>query len=587
MYFIFSLIVIAMVFYQNGRINDLESLINKKLNSFQDKKEPEYTETTEEIRKVEQTSQIPPNTNTGIRKDVSSEEVSGRILGRIGIGAVIVGIAFFLKYSFDNNWVSFSGRVIIGIIIGLIIISIGQYLRNKYLQFSDLLIGGGLAIIYLSIYASYALYNIVDPAFAFICMIAVTVLGVIISIINSTITLSAVAFIGGFITPILINAGSFGELVTLIYITILNAGILGITLYKKWTNLVIVGLSGTWIIFSLWISTSYNQDLLIPTLLFLLIQFLILTTSSIYRIIIEKLKAKPIDYFAIIITAFGFAIACYDILMPMYKHYTSLGAVIISAFYILISLIAYKENPEDRTINILLPGIAVAFLTIAVPIEFSGPWICAWWFIESIVLYILASTSSSRGYQIMGVCVYVLGLFELMYYIASYDQSLGIIIFWNGPFIMTMMAVATAYVIAFFYKKYGSINTEIQSRGINVFTIIANILTLYALTTQIEIYYSHNYEDNYSSIENWSNTTVSILWALYAAILTTIGFGKKIAGLRIMGLVLFIITAFKVVTDVWSLGEIYRIISFIVFGIIALSASFVYVKYKDRLINNK
>jgi uncharacterized membrane protein len=82
---------------------------------------------------------------------------------------------------------------------------------------------------------------------------------------------------------------------------------------------------------------------------------------------------------------------------------------------------------------------------------------------------------------------------------------------------------------------------------------------------------------------NLSNTSVSILWAIYAAFLTFIGFAKRYPAVRRMGLTLFIITAFKVVIDVWSLGEIYRIVSFIVFGIIALAASFVYVRYKDRL----
>ena len=114
--------------------------------------------------------------------------------------------------------------------------------------------------------------------------------------------------------------------------------------------------------------------------------------------------------------------------------------------------------------------------------------------------------------------------------------------------------------------------------------MIANILTLYALTMEINKYFELERALGSSNVMNWSNTSISILWAIYAAILTTIGFAKKLAGLRIMGLVLFIITAFKVVIDVWSLGEVYRIISFIVFGIIALIASFVYVKYKDRLI---
>jgi uncharacterized membrane protein len=70
---------------------------------------------------------------------------------------------------------------------------------------------------------------------------------------------------------------------------------------------------------------------------------------------------------------------------------------------------------------------------------------------------------------------------------------------------------------------------------------------------------------------------------LYAALLTAIGFAKKYPVVRRMGLILFIITACKVVIDVWSLGQLYRIVSFIVFGVIALIASFMYVKYKDRL----
>ncbi len=63
-----------------------------------------------------------------------------------------------------------------------------------------------------------------------------------------------------------------------------------------------------------------------------------------------------------------------------------------------------------------------------------------------------------------------------------------------------------------------------------------------------------------------------------------VGFVKRFGPARYMGLILFIITAFKVVIDIWSLGEIYRIVSFIVFGIIALAASFIYVRYSERLI---
>ena len=196
------------------------------------------------------------------QKDISTEEASGRILGRIGIAAVIIGVAFFLKYAFDNNWVGPAGRVGIGIIIGGVLIAVGQMLRKKYLRYSDLLMGGGLAILYLSIFSSYALYNLVDPMVAFFGLILVTAFGVILSVTNATKTLSYVALSGGYLAPVLIGVSNLGEFVTFTYITILNLGVLGVLLYKRWNHLILFGLGGTWLLFSAWFLSSYTEKLL-------------------------------------------------------------------------------------------------------------------------------------------------------------------------------------------------------------------------------------------------------------------------------------------------------------------------------------
>jgi uncharacterized membrane protein len=588
----FILFVIFLIYasMQNNRLDALEAFMKKFEANTPVKKPDTTTQTT--ANPAQDSSVISSNIANPVpiksiskHSEVSGEEMSGRILGRIGITALVIGMAFFLKYAYDNNWIQPAGRVLIGILIGLIIMAIGQYLRKKYLQYSDLLIGGGLAILYTSVLSSHVLYNLTDPIQTFMGLLVVTIIGVALSMMNATITLAVVAFIGGYLAPMFIGVSNLGTNLTFVYITILNAGILAILLTKKWTNLVLCALIGTWIIFSGWYFGSYTQELLIPTLLFVLVQFLIFTASSVFRIIVEKIKAVEIDYFVLSTSALSFFLLYYSLLMPEYVHYVSLGSVLIAGLYILIALVAYKENPGDRTLNIFLPGLAVAFLTIAVPIEFSGPWIAAWWFIESLVLYILASTSSSRGFQVMGVVVYILGLFNLFYYLSTYIQTKDFVILFNGPFIMTMFAVVTAYAIAFIYYRYGSVDTDTQKRGITVFVVIANILTLYAFTSQITSYYELQIATgvSVSQVLNWSNTSVSIFWAIYATLLTIIGFAKRFAAPRYMGLTLFIITAFKVVVNIWSLGELYRIVSFIVFGIIALSASFIYVKYRHIL----
>jgi uncharacterized membrane protein len=600
MYILLVVIVLFTVVYQNGRITKLEHLIKSGKHNLSDGAQKEVSAPVhvmkQDTHEQHQVSTVLPTkmheTETSSSVDipvVSEEETSGKVLGRIGIAALVLGVAFFIKYAFDHDWISPAGRVMIGILIGAVLVALGQWLRKKYLSYSDLLTGGGMAILYLSIYSSCGYYHLVDPMMAFMGMIVVTAVGVILSMIDATVTLSVVAFIGGFLTPFIIGTGTIDPWIVFIYITILNAGILGILIYKKWSPLIIIGLIGTWMYFGWWFVSSYKEALLVPTLIFLLVQYLIFTASSVIHIVVEKIKATEIDYFVLGTTAISFAGMCYTLLMPEYKHYVSLGAVMVAVFYMVIALLAYKANPEDRSINVFLPGLGVSFLTIAVPIEFSGPWIAAWWFIESLVIYIVASTSSSRGFQVMGVMVYIFGLLDLFYYIATYNQPANYQIFFNAPFIMLVMAIGVAYIIAFTYYRYGSVSEEIQKRGVMVFVVVANFLTVYAISSQIIAYYnlpqaiadqSYAYQ---SKVQNLSNTSVSIFWALYAALLTIIGFAKKYAAVRRMGLILFIITAFKVVVDVWSLGELYRIISFIVFGIIALVASFIYVRFKDRL----
>ena len=42
-------------------------------------------------------------------------------LNRIGIAAVLIGVSYFLKYAFDNNWIGPAGRVTIGLLAGIAI----------------------------------------------------------------------------------------------------------------------------------------------------------------------------------------------------------------------------------------------------------------------------------------------------------------------------------------------------------------------------------------------------------------------------------------------------------------------------------
>lgn|GEM_PF-257644 len=534
---------------------------------------------------IVQSITLSPSVSQPSSDPVSSEDTSGKILGRIGIAAVLIGVAFFLKYAFDNNWIGPAGRVMIGIIAGLGFLGLGQYLRAKYLQYSDLIMGGGIAISYLSIFSAHTFYNLIDSPTTGVLMFLVTLLSFAISIVNATQILAVVSVIGAFATPFLVGSQENSMVVLFGYIILINIGVLGISFFKKWPPLNLASFIGTIINFVVWYTTFYTTDALAPVLIFCVITFVIFLVAQVARVITASVKADESDYLLLGSNALAFAIIIYNLLNPDYHGILGFVSVLIAIVYMAVAFMVNKANPEDKAINIFLPGLAVVFLSIAVPLQFSGAWIAVAWFIEACFLYGIAFVIGNRGFQVMGLVVYILGLVDFIVWYLQQSVDQAFVPLFNTPFVMFLLATITAYIIAYIYKKYGSVDTEVQKRGILAFVIIANVLSIWGLSAQITSYYSAQVLINAQDYSNISNTLVSILWTLYAAILTAVGFTHRAVSLRRFGLILFLITAFKVLIDVWSMGELYRIISFICFGIIALVASFGYVKYKDRLKN--
>ncbi len=590
---ILAVVALVIVINQNSKITHLEKLIESRIapkipvkpNSNEFPGVAPHPDMAAQATQVAQATPIPmpiaptqsssPSPTTS--HDISSEEASGRFLGKLGIAAVLIGVAFFLKYAFDNNWIGPSERVMIGLLIGAALIALGQWLRNKYLNYSDLLIGGGLAVLYLSIFAAHSFYGLIDPATTGVCMFIVTLIAFAISIYDATINLAAIAIIGGFATPFLIGSHENNMVELFAYMTILNVGVLAISFFKKWSKLVLISFIGTGITFMWWFSVFYNQSEMAPTLFFIAVTFLIFIVASVTRSLIAGIQAEPVDYLLLGANAFAFAFLNYIILNPSYHSYLAPGAIITGLVYIYLAYLSNKTNPQDKALNIFLPGLAVTFISIAVPLHFDGTqWIATAWLVEACILYFIASLINNRGFQVMGVIVYILGLLNVFTYNLFDHNAVNATPLFNAGFGLYLLAIVVSYVISYMYRRFGSVTIEIQKRGMSVFVIIANVLTIFSLSSQILLYYG---PDQVSE----SNTAVSIFLALYAALLTGIGFARRFPSIRRLGLVLFVITGLKVFTDVWSLGQIYRIVSFIVFGIIALAASFAYAKYRDRL----
>ncbi len=623
-------VLIIVLINLNGKVNRLQSDIEKMRGGIPKVPQPQmYTPAA--LASISQ--QVPPQNTLSPAFPISSsipsitsrktdEENSGRWLGKIGILAILFGVSFFLKYAFDNNIIGETGRVILGILGGIVLVGLGQYFHKKYFTYAQILQGGGVGIFYLTIYAAFAYYGMIGQIPAFFLMALVTAFSVVLSIFSDTIHLAILGVAGGFLTPILISTGQNNLVGLFSYILLLDLGILAVSYFKKWIKLNYLGFVGTVLLFVGWFSRFYFVEELGQTFFFLSLFFLVYLFVSVLHHLVRKEPSEEFDIFLITANAGLYFGGSYMILNSQYHAVLGFFAVVLAFVYFLLAYAGRMAAPQNKLLNLYLPGIAVVFLSLAIPIQISGYWITVAWFIEALVLFLVSGSANVSSVRALAAVVYTVALIRYFFL----DWSFGggrqdDIIFFNHRFMTLVLAVAVSYVISYFYNKL--VQTEPQNalehkKTAGVFIVIATLLTIFLGTSEIDLYYAKQetslqmsvraeldarkqyvgqdyfsdptyqninaqFNQNIQSSRNEEHIAISIFWAIYAIILIAGGLYASSRILRILGVLFFFVTAIKVFVDIWNLGPLYRIISSIAFGVIALLASFLFVKYKDKI----
>jgi uncharacterized membrane protein len=110
------------------------------------------------------------------------------------------------------------------------------------------------------------------------------------------------------------------------------------------------------------------------------------------------------------------------------------------------------------------------------------------------------------------------------------------------------------------------------------FVIVANVLTLMLLTTEINAYwYVRSLATSETTNHLGRQLTLSISWALYATGLIIVGLWRQFAPIRYLAMAVFAVTIVKVFFfDLAELEQIYRVVSVIGLGVMLLVTSYLY-----------
>ena len=511
-------------------------------------------------------------------------------LNRIGIAALLIGVSYFLKFAFENDWIGPAGRVAIGLIAGISILLWSERFRGKgYKAFSYSLKAVGIGTLYLSLWAAFQRYNLIPGSVAFIMMLAVTTSAAAIALAQDAEILASFALTGGFATPLLLSTGQNRELALFSYVAILDVATLVLVTFKPWRRLLVMSYAGTLLLYIGWYSEFYTRPQLATTLAFATVFFALFAIAPLVTLQPEH----EIPIFASIPALLAFVNACvyflqvYAMVEEVDKTYVAWFALALAAFYIFLSRLIHARNLSARATEILYLlhlAVAIGFITIAIPIRLNSHWITIGWFVEAGVLLWLANRIKSDFLNGFALAALVLGVFRLL----AIDNFHTTQPLFNMRMATHLVAIAVLGAVAW----YAAQRSDDTARILGGAALIAlNVLALIALSREIADFYSRQITAvHHPGLPQWNSFYVSIhrleierdftysaLWMAYGAMLMIVGFLRRSPFIRWQALILIAITIIKVFAyDVSQLDKGYRIVSFMVLGALLLAISFVY-----------
>ncbi|HQU46594.1 MAG TPA: DUF2339 domain-containing protein, partial [Pirellulales bacterium] len=339
--------------------------------------------------------------------------VASQWLLRTGIVILVVGVGFFLKYSVEHGLINELGRVALSTIAGLGMLIAGtQLLGRRYHVFGQGLMGGGLATLYLSVFAAANFYHLIEMPPAFALMSVVTALAGGIAVRFNSILVAVLGIIGGYGTPVMLSTGVVNFPGLFGYVLMLGVGVLVLCYWKNWPLVNYLSFAATYALFFA-AMTDYNVSHFWEVMPFLIAFFVLFSTMTFLYKVVNKAKSNLLDLLTLVVNAGVFYAVSYRLIDQVYgREWVAAATLSLAAFYTLHVFYFLWRRLVDRELLVSFIGLAAFFLAVTMPLVLSRQWITVSWAIQAFVLLWVAGKLGSEFLRQVCYLLYAIVLFR-------------------------------------------------------------------------------------------------------------------------------------------------------------------------------
>jgi uncharacterized membrane protein len=359
--------------------------------------------------------------------------LGGNTLVRVGIVVLFIGVAFLLKYAAERDLFPIELRLAGVAAGGIALLAVGWRLRRARAGYALMLQGGGVGVLYLTVFAGLRLYKLLPGEFAFGLLAAIAAFSAVLAIVQDSRSLAITGVIGGFLAPIFASTGGGSHVALFSFYAVLNAGILGIAYYKAWRELNVVGFAFTFVIGLLWGAENYRPALFASTEPFLVLFFLFYVAIA---VLFALRQAPRLTHYVDGTLVFGTPIVAFGLqaaLVRGMEFAAAWSALALGAFYLFLAAAIYSRKRE--TLRMLVESflaLGVGFATLAVPLAFDGRWTSAVWAVEGAAVLWVGARQGRLLPRVFGILLQFAGGVA---FLADVDKTSGALPILNSAYV--------------------------------------------------------------------------------------------------------------------------------------------------------
>lgn len=380
----------------------------------------------------------------------------GNTVARAGVVVLFIGLSFLAKYAAENSMFPVELRLALVGAAGLALLITGFRLRDNKRGYAMTLQGAGVAVLYLTAFASFRLYSLLPAGFALAIMVGVCALSATIALLQNSRTLAVIAFAGGFLAPILASRGGGNHVVLFSYYLLLNLAILFIAYKRSWRVLNLVGFVFTFGVFTLWVNDRYTSELLGSTMPFLAAFLLIYVVAAILYARHEATKFNASVHGAVDATlVFGAPIIAFGtqaVLVENVEFALAFSALALGALYLLLAFVLMKRRADTQRLLIeCFIALGVGFVTLAVPLALDARWTAAVWAVEGAAVFWVGMRQARWMPRLFGLALQLIAALSFMS--SLHENTLSNFPFANPLFVGALMLALPAFALAWWTRR--------------------------------------------------------------------------------------------------------------------------------------